>query len=218
MSAPYYEQDGITIYHGDCREVSWPAADLVLTDPPYGIALQEHGRNGYDWSIAGDGDQSLGVAVLERCASIGLATIAFAHCRKPWPGDWRQFLVWDKGPAVGGGGDIKTCWKFTWELVQVARTGTLNFRRDSAVLRFYIERGNYHLHPCQKPLDLLRYLIGKASAPGAVVFDPFMGCGSTLVAAKDLGRRAVGIEVEERYCEIAARRLSQCVLDFGGAA
>jgi DNA modification methylase len=73
-------------------------------------------------------------------------------------------------------------------------------------------------HPTEKPVMLLRQLIEASSLHGDVVLDPFLGSGSTVVAARTEGRRAVGIEIEERYCEIAAKRLAQEVLDFGGAA
>jgi hypothetical protein len=126
---PYYEQDGITIYHGDCREVlpTLESVDLVLTDPPYGVALQEHGRNGHDmrkshtWCVVGDDDQSLGQAVIDQCRAQHLPVVAFASAKRPWAGQWRQHLVWDKGPAVGGGGDIATCWKQTGDPTQLSR-------------------------------------------------------------------------------------------------
>jgi DNA modification methylase len=211
---PYYQDDSVTMYHGDCREML-PSltADLVLTDPPYGIALAEHGRRGYDWTIQGDADQSVGGSVVEACRQ-RWPCVAFASPRHPWPGEWRQFLVWDKGPYIGGGGDIKTCWKFTWELIQVAGTGQLNGKRDSAVLRYWTRQDEFAYHPAQKPTDLLGYLIEKTTQLGATVLDPFMGSGSTLRAAKDLGREAIGIEIEERYCEIAAKRCAQEVLSL----
>lgn len=211
---PYYSQDGVIIYHGDCRDVLplFVPVHLVLTDPPYGIALKEHGRNGYDWTIRGDEDQSLGSDVLARLNH--LPVIAFASPQKPWPGTWRQHLVWDKGPTVGGGGDSATCWKFSWDLIQVARTGRLNGKRDQAVLTYWVTQQDYALHPNQKPLPLLTYLIEKTTDVGGVVLDPFAGSGSTLVAAKQCGRQAIGIEAEEGYCEIAANRLRQGVL-FG---
>jgi DNA modification methylase len=214
---PYYDDGkGIVIYHGDCRDVlpTLGAVDLVLTDPPYGIALEEHGRNGYNWTITGDEDQGVGIEVLGLVA--GLPVIVFASPKKPWPGEWRQYLCWDKGPAVGGGGDRETCWKFDWELIQVARTPALAGKRESSVLRYWIGQRDYALHPNQKPVALLSYLINKAAKPSWTVLDPFMGSGSTLVAAKAMGRRGVGIETDEGYCEIAAKRLAQGVL-FGTA-
>ena len=212
MIAPYYDCDGITIYHGDCREVvpALGAFDLLLTDPPFGIGLKEHGRNGHNWSIVGDHDQSVGIEMLSRFESS--PAIVFASPKKPWPGQWRQFLVWDKGPAVGGGGDRATCWKFDWELIQIRKIPSLNGKRDSSVLRYWIGQSDYALHPNQKPTDLLRYLVWKATIDGDLVVDPFMGSGSTCLAAKLEGRRAIGIEVEEKYCEIAANRLQQEVL------
>ncbi len=217
---PYFERDGITIYHGDCLDILplLDSVDLMLTDPPYGIALKEHGRNGYDWTVMGDTNQEVGEAVIQFARFQDWPIIAFAHHRKPWSGKWRQHLVWDKGPAVGGGGDPATCWKQTWELIQFVGTSKLNGPRDSAVLKFWVGQRDYHDHPCQKPVSLLSYLIEKTSVPYAVVFDPFMGSGSTLVAAMQSGRRAIGIEIEERYCEIAAKRLQQAVLPLVGVA
>jgi len=211
---PYYDRDGITIYCGDAREIlpSLDNADLVLTDPPYGIALEEHGRNGYDWTIAGDHDQDLGQWALDYCRARRFPVVTFASPKKPWLGEWRQHLVWDKGPAVGGGGDPATCWKSTWELIQTWNTGRLNGPRESAVLTYWVGQRDFHDHPCQKPVSLLTYLIQKTTGPDALVVDPFMGSGSTLVAAKNLGRRAIGIELEEKYCEIAVKRLQQQVL------
>lgn len=211
---PYYQGDGVTIYHGDCFEVlpELPKVDLVLTDPPYGISLKENGRNGHNWDISGDKTTVAGRHFLAWCERGNVPTVAFAHPRKPWPSDWRCLLVWDKGPTVGGGGDPSTCWKQTWELIQVARTGKLNGKRDEAVLRYHITQQNYHLHPCQKPIALLSYLIGKTTNVGDLILDSFAGSGSTLLAAKREGRKSIGIEIEEEYCEIAANRLAQGVL------
>lgn len=215
LPKPYYEQDGITIYHADCRDIlpllEPGSVDLVLTDPPYGIAYSNHGRSNSRLDIKGDESMVVGGHAIAWCAENELATVAFSDPMKPWPGNWRQHLVWDKGPAVGGGGDIPTCWKQSWESVQVARTGRLNGPRDEGVLRFHVGPIKPY-HPAEKPIALIKYLIGKTTDCGDVIFDPFMGSGTTLRAAKDLGRRAIGIELEERYCEIAAKRLQQSVL------
>lgn len=212
---PYYDRDGITIFNADCRDVL-PTIDpatvaLVLTDPPYGIGLDDHGSHP-TWSVIGDHDQELGNEVVTFCRSHNWPLIVFASPMKPWHGAWRQHLVWDKGGAVGGGGDIATCWKFTWELIQVAGTGRLNGQRDSAVLQHYTTPADMTLHPCQKPVPLLRYLIQKTTQPSDVVIDPFMGSGSVARACMDTGRCYIGIELSEAYCEIAVSRLSQTVL------
>lgn len=215
---PYYEQDGIQIFHGDCRDIlptlEPKSIDLVLTDPPYGIALQENGRKGYDWNIAGDHSQELGQSVLDWAGSHSLPVVTFASPKKPWIGKWRQHLVWDKGPAVGGGGDPSTCWKTTWELIQIARTPKLNGSRDSAVLKYWVGQRDYHDHPAQKPIALMAYLITKSTQPNDLVIDPFMGSGPIAKACHMTGRRYIGIELEERYCEIAAKRLQQSVLNL----
>ncbi len=222
MMAPYYDRDDIQIFHADCLDVlptiEPTAVDLVLTDPPYGIALEEHGRNGYDWTVAGDHDQEIGQAVIDRFRMERTPMLVFASPKRPWAGEWRQHLVWDKGPAVGGGGDPKTCWKSTWELIQTWNTGVLNGPRESAVLTYWVGQRDYHDHPCQKPESLLRYLIGKTTKPGDLIVDPFGGSGSTARAALDMGRRCILIELEERYCEIAVRRLQQAVLPLGEVA
>lgn len=217
MATPYYEEDGITIYHGDCRELLWGLSPdwLVLTDPPYGINLQNHDKavessRPYGWNVSGDNDQSVGNYVLELLSDY--PTIAFASPDKPWEGEWHQRLVWYKGPAVGGGGEPSMYWKFDWELIQVRNLAKLNGGRDTSVIEQWVTPADFPYHPTQKPHSVLSYLIGKVNS--SVVFDPFMGSGSTLRAAKDLGRRAVGIEIEERYCEIAAKRLSQKVFQF----
>ena len=220
---PYFEEDGITIYHGDCREIlpRLPSVDMVLTDPPYGISLRNHDTTGKggrvpiavsDYSVAGDDSSDSAMFLLEWAKAMPI--ILFASPKNPWPGDWRQWLVWDKGGAVGGGGDIATCWKFDWELIQVSRTGRLNGTRDCSVLRFPVGQNDFVYHPTEKPLSLMSYLAGKTTGPADLILDPFMGSGTTLVACKRLGRRGIGIEIEERYCEIAVKRLSQSVFQF----
>lgn len=218
LPTPYYDRDGITIYHGDCREIlpllEPNSIDLVLTDPPYGIALENHGRNDgkrrdRDWTIANDADTATGQWAIDWAMAAGLPLVAFASPRLPWVGNWRSYLVWHK-PGVGVGGDPALCWMFDWELIQVANNGPLNGPKESGVLRYPISSHAFADHPTVKPLALIRKLIQKHG--GETILDPFMGSGTTLRAAKDLGRRAIGIELEERYVEIAVRRLQQQVL------
>ncbi len=213
---PYYSQSGVEIYHGDCREFldALPLIEIghMLTDPPYGIALANHARgkrrSNRSFAIAGDVDQVVGQEVLTWAHERNVAVTTFANPLRPWLGPWRQCLVWDKGPAVGGGGDPETLWKQSWELIQTSghRRGG---ERDSSVLNFWVTPLNSVLHPAAKPEALMLYLIERLTGSVLVIVDPFMGSGTTLVAAKRLGRSAIGIELEEKYCEIAAKRLQQ---------
>lgn len=214
LGKPFYDDgNGRVIYCGDCLRAidAVRDCDLFLLDLPYGIGLKENGRNGYNWEVANDSDQSFGIQVLS--AIDDRPTIAFASPTKPWPGKWRQYLVWDKGPTVGGGGDPATCWKMTWELIQVRNTPPLTGKRDEAVLKFHVTQRDYALHPCQKPVSLLRYLIEKTAANG-VICDLTCGSGSAIRAAKDLGACSIGFELRHDYCEIAADRLRQNLLAF----
>lgn len=211
---PYFQDDAVQIYLGDCRDIlpSLPKVDLVLTDPPYGIALANHDPNGRrsnrPYTVKNDDTSQIGQEILDYYTAT--PTISFACPEKQWGGNWNQYLVWDKGGGTGGGGEPTMYWYRTWELIQVRSLGRLNGQRDSAVLH-YSGRGNeLLLHPTQKPEELISYLISKVVAN--LILDPFMGSGTTLRAAKNLGRKAIGIEIEERYAEIAARRMQQSVL------
>lgn len=213
---PYYEDSAVVIYHGDCREVlPGVTADVVVTDPPYGIALRNGDVDGHrsdrDFVVIGDDNQSVGLWVLEWAMRRNLCTVVFASPWRPWPGRWRNLIVWDKGGAVGGGGDIKMCLKRSWELIQVFGNGPMNGPRIESVWRFPVTPTDTQAHICAKPIMLMSALIDRFSTTGTIL-DPFMGSGTTLRAAKDLGRKAIGIEIEERYCEIAAKRMQQEVL------
>ena len=205
---PYYEHAGITIYHGDCLDVLPNVrADVLVTDPPYGIS-HESGREGpfQHSQIANDSTTNLRDTVLGMWGE-GPA-IVFGTWRRAAPEKARTALVWDKGPASGMG-DLSLPWKCSWETVFICGSGFTG-RRDEGVLRghsvvTWASRGRRH--PNEKPVTLLSALLSKC--PVGVVLDPFMGSGTTLVAAKNLGRKAIGIEIEERYCEIAAKRLAQ---------
>lgn len=218
MTVPYYSDDAVTIYHGDCREITeWLAADVLVTDPPYGMAHRSSRNGAYgDCSVEGDTDTTV------RDTVVGLwgtkPALIFGRWSMPRPAATRMILTWDKGEHVGMG-DLALPWKPNTEEVYVLGSG-YGGRRGSSVLRHYAIAGTVgrrdqgtRLHPMEKPLGLLRDLIVKC--PSGVIADPFMGSGSTLRAAKDLGRRAIGVEIDERYCEIAARRMGQEVLALG---
>lgn len=214
---PYYQESGITIYHGDCREVlPTLAADAMIADVPYGIGLRNGDVDGHrsdrSFEVCGDLDNEIALACIDWAAAQKIVSIVFASPWKPWPGDARNMIVWDKGGAVGGGGDISTCLKRSWELIQVYRNGPMNGRRIESVWRYPITPKDTKLHICAKPISLMRALICRFTNPVDRIVDPVCGSGPTLVAAKLEGRRAIGIEIEERYCEISANRLKQGVL------
>ena len=202
------------LWHGDCREVLplLAGVDAVVTDPPYGIDLGNHGKgDGYrrktDYTITGDTCQSVGLHVLDWARANDLPILFFASPRKPWPGEWRNLLVWDKGGAVGGGGDVRTCWKQTWELIQVANNGPLYGPRDESVIRCAMMPADSAFHPCQKPVWLMYYLLKKLGP--ACPVDPFMGIGATGIASVNLGLRFIGVEIHRPYFEEACRRIEQ---------
>jgi site-specific DNA-methyltransferase (adenine-specific) len=214
MTEPYYEHAGITIYHGDCREIlPGLEADVVVTDPPYGIGYETNWNKLGGWgrarSIEGDGSTAARDAAL--ALLVGVPALVFGSWKAEPPNGARLRLLWEK-LGSSGMGDLSAPWRPNVEDIFVLGKGWAQVEgRESCVLRFNALCGEQD-HPNEKPGALLRYLIGRC--PAGVILDPFMGSGTTLRAAKDLGRKAIGIEIEERYCEIAAKRLGQEVFAF----
>ncbi len=212
----YYQDESVTLYHGDCREVTgWLAADVLVTDPPYGIAYRTNMGGQFTGKvITGDQDESLRDAVIAMWGDRA-AVVFGSHKQRPYGAPHPMPLVFDKGDVVGMG-DLSWPWKPSYELAWVYGRGWTG-PRTSAVLRYRVLPGNFTArdHPTQKPVGLLTDIIRKA--PPGVIADPFAGSGSTLLAARAQGRRSIGVEVEERYCELIASRLAQGDL-FGGAA
>lgn len=226
---PYYEDDLVTLYLGDCREVTaWLEADVLVTDPPYGMAYVGGAsrHNGPTVPIAGDGTTELRDAALDLWGE--RPAIVFGTWRQPRPARTRTVVVWDKGDSPGMGA-LDLPWGLSHEEVYVLGKGWPVLpnggrrreggtpRRDPSIIRATLVNSQAHDrpdHPTPKPPVLMERLILKTQG---IVADPFTGSGTTLVAAKALGRRSVGIELEERYCEIAAKRLAQDTL-FGGVA
>ena len=212
MTDPYYQDDHCTIYHADCLDlIDRLDFDVVVTDPPYG-SNHASGRDGPFKGTAIANDHSTDERDAMLAAVKNRPALVFGEWRNPIP-EAKQALVWDKGLAAGMG-DLSIPWKPNWEMVFVLGIGFAG-SRGSGVLTGYnvvtwASKGR--THPNMKPVELMRDLIQKC--PDGVVLDPFAGSGSTLRAAKDLGRHAIGIEIEERYCEIAATRLGQEVLAF----
>jgi site-specific DNA-methyltransferase (adenine-specific) len=214
---PYYDDGTCTIYHDDCRDVL-PLIDpasvaLLLADPPYGIGLdtryQSRGRwnGGPKWNrsidhapVHGD-DAPFDPAPLLRFRRLVLWGANHYASRLPDSGSW---LVWDRQSGGSDTTDAELAWTNLGGTVRTYRHLWNGVCRASEI--------GSHLHPTQKPVALMAWIVARWTAPGDLIVDPYMGSGPVLRAAKDLGRRAIGIEIEERYCEIAARRLGQEVL------
>jgi site-specific DNA-methyltransferase (adenine-specific) len=217
-ATPYYDDGTCRIYHGDCREVdAWDIASGVLvTDPPYGMSyVSNFSRYGSTDPIIGDEGPLLRDEILARWGD--RPALVFGTWRVSRPNGVRELIVWDKGETPGMG-DLSLPWGPAHEEIYVLGSGFKGKRRPNVIRCPTIPAGSYSrpAHPTPKPLSLMTGLVTYCP-PGAEVVDPFMGSGTTLRAAKDCGRRAIGVEVDERYCEIAAKRLAQEVLDFGGA-
>jgi DNA modification methylase len=196
---PYYEQDGITIYHGDCRDIATSLEyDAVVSDPPYGMDYDTDGsrftRGGRTLAqVRGDDAPFDPAPWIDRPAILW----GFNHFPGSLPAG--SALVWIKRSEAAFGAflsDAEIAW---WS----KGCGVYAYRDIRHVIACPRE------HPTEKPVGLMAWCVGKVEG---VVLDPFMGSGTTLRAAKDLGRKAIGIEIDERYCEIAAKRLAQKVL------
>ena len=210
VGKPYFRDDSVVIFHADCRDIlpKMPKVDLVLTDPPYGIAYKSGHDGVLPRSIVGDEDTALRDWLLETWAGPALV---FGTWKVAPPLQTRQILIWDTMGALGMGA-LDLPWKPSHQQIYVIGKG-FSGRRSNDVLRFppcQSSAWRGRLHPHEKPLALIKELMGKA--PGDLILDPFMGSGTTLRAAKDLGRLAIGIEINEAYCEIAAKRMAQGVL------
>lgn len=231
---PYYDDGQVTLYHGDALEVlpQLPrgCAHLIVTDPPYGIRYQSGHRivrPDFD-AIAGDEDTDVAIEGL-RLALNCLPPKGHRHVYAFGRYDLSSLplsapveLIWDK--TSWSGGNLALPWGKAHEYIQFAvhRGGAFDQKRNAGALAARMRRGsilrypridgNVLRHPTEKPVDLLRELIESSSRIGETVLDPFAGVGSTLVAARLEGRRAIGIEIEEKYCEVAVQRLQQVVL------
>lgn len=215
---PYYESGGVTLYHGDCRDIlpgTW-GASLLLTDPPYGISYRSNHNSGWrdpvrvKWArdenfpgIIGD-DTPLDPTHLQNAAPLA-AIFGGNYCAAAL-GPSRCWLVWDK--RVETTPDNQSDCELIWT----------NFNLPCRIYR-HLWRGiirageenvsiSEKLHPHQKPIGLLRWIIGYSGIDRGPVLDPYCGSGSTLIAAARLGFPSIGIEIDEAYCEVAAKRLA----------
>ena len=219
---PYYEENGITIYHGDCRDIlpSLPKVDLVLTDPPYGKlagASADGGSkaiggkgfveaNKYDlsWDTYTINHPDLDLIFLHGMNYIIWGANYFWDHFKPT----NSLIVWDKKCQNG--------WDDTFSDGEIAISSygkKLTIYRQLWVGALKSGETVKRQHPTEKPPELMRWILGTyITEPFKTVIDPFMGSGTTLRAAKDLGKNCIGIEINEQFCDIAVRRLQQEVL------
>lgn len=226
MAEPYYADDDCTLYLGDCRDVlpALATVDLLVTDPPYGQAYKSNrGRHG---AIVGD-DGTLALKdwlpaalkVLRRGRHAYIFGARPEDISSEWSLCGMTELIWDK--EVVGMGDLSLPWSRSHEPIlfgvqEISKAnreknygiGAARLRKGSVLRSQRSQSGQNELHPTPKPVDLLRVLIESSSTFDEVVLDPFAGSGSTLVAARLEGRKAVGIEKYEPYCELIAARLT----------
>jgi hypothetical protein len=226
MTAPYYSDDRVTLYHGDCREEGmwWVNGEVLITDPPYGRGWYQHagltdskgrGSSKSHDGIAGDKDTTTRDAALEVWGN--RPAVVFGDPLVTPPRNAAQALVWRK-PADAGVKGARVGHRRDVEMVYLVGPWAAGVGGRSSVITSsgWVAGPSgpaaIHGHPHAKPGDLMEYLVALTTG---TVADPFAGSGATLVAAKALGRTAIGVEIEERYCEVIAKRLAQDVLDFG---
>jgi DNA modification methylase len=223
---PYFEDDAVTIYHADCRDIlpSLGPVDLVLTDPPYGLGAARRNFSGggvrrhmtglvagkaipkRDYGDAAWDDVPAEQATIDALRNLSTWQIIFGGNYFVLP-PARCWLVWDKLRGDTDYADAELAWTNLDRTVRVKR-----FRWNGFLQEHSGRDKEQRWHPTQKPVFVTRWAVEQAPAGVATILDPFMGSGTTLRAAKDLGRKAIGIEIEERYCEIAAKRMAQSVM------
>ena len=234
---PYYQDDAVTIYHGDCREIATALAfDLLVSDPPYGLS-NDHGTSkgpvgsrkvgGF---FAND-SRAEGNEAAQFCVDLGRAVctsfylwLSHRQIANVIPSiesnGWEtRFLVWSKScpppppPGAGWPSGAALC-LYAYTKGRVWSPSASENPRSNVIEADAYRHGNSEKngHPTQMPIACVWEPIRCSSYPGQIILDPYMGSGTTLRAAKELGRKAIGIELEEKYCEIAAKRMAQEVL------
>jgi DNA modification methylase len=213
MIKPYYDQDGITLYLGDCREIL-PQLDVkvdLLTDPPYGIG-EAAGKNksrgllavSKDFGIDNWDDKPVSQDLIDSLISYSEKAIIFGgnYYKVPPSSCW---LIWDKD---NGATDFADC-EMAWTNLTIA-VRRLKWRWQG-MLQEDMANKEFRYHPTQKPLAVMKWCLSFLKDNNAIL-DPFLGSGTTALAAKILGRKCIGIKIEEKYCKIAVERLRQSVM------
>ena len=223
---PYYQDKWVTIYHGDCREIlpqlddvgergeTLPfKADLMLTDPPYGRnEIQNNPSRGKlaiskNYGLGKWDRQPADRALLDSIISRASHSIIFGgnYFGLPASSCW---LVWDKDNEGNDFADCELAWTDFNSAVRIYRW------RWNGMLQEPLSPKDYRCHPTQKPSGLFSLILADYSKEGNTILDPFLGSGTTCYCAKKLNRYSIGIEIEEKYCEIAAKRCSQEVMEL----
>lgn len=238
---PVYDRDGILIYHGDavevCSELDDGAFSCVIGDPPFSSgARQDAGKGvrggmtrGAKWNenwFSRDNLATVGFVCLMRCLCTALFERSTKDAALHLFIDWRMYphlygavestgwiaknlVVWDKESMGMGNG-----YRNQHELILYAEKGAVEFSDRGTPNVLQCPRPDPIFHPTQKPIPLVERLILASTSEGDTILDPFCGSGSILRAAKNLGRRAIGVEADKHYCEVAAGRLAQNVFDY----
>jgi site-specific DNA-methyltransferase (adenine-specific) len=218
---PYYQDEFVTLFHGDCLEITdWLSADVLVTDPPYGI----------DWSpnkgaYRGAGSQVRLSKIIANDSTIEARdealklwgdkpAIAFGSWRMPRPINTKHRLIWHKkGQAPG---PANAPFMTQDEEIYIIGEGFISTSPPMRSVITTTEARSVEVtkigHPTPKPIGLMELLISRC--PEGVIADPFAGSGATLIAARNLGRKVIGVELEEKYCELIANRLGQAVFQF----
>ena len=215
----YFQDDDVVIYCADCRDIlpKLPKVDLVLTDPPYGISIVKNGMVGADFGVANKGKYTDVIGDVDK----DIAKLAFSYLVKvadkliifggnyfldflPPSDGW---LIWDKRGDTGirnTFADGEMAWCSFHTPVRIYRQLWNGMIREG--------EHDKRLHPTQKPHGIISSILRDFSKEGDLILDPFLGSGTTAYSAKKLGRKCIGIEISEKYCEIARNRLRQSVM------
>lgn len=214
---PYYQDDAVTIYHGDCRTLlPFITADSLVSDPPYGVNLKPNKtkqranylhKNSY-LSYDDTPENFLNEIIPAIITSLSRTRRGLVFCGVS------KVCHFPEPAAMGGiflpSGCGRTAWGFTQfsPCLLYGQAPEIHKGCKPTVLRSTVATED-NGHPCPKPIEWMTWAVNLSSIQCETILDPFMGSGTTLRAAKDLGRKAIGIEIEEKYCEIAAKRMAQ---------
>lgn len=220
MPKPYFENELVTLYHGDCLEITdWLDADVLVTDPPYGVAWKSGTMSNANIPVSEKINNDEKPDVRDKSLELwgSKPALVFGSWKVARPLGTRHRLIWHKRANIPG--MRSHAWFSADEEIYVLGTGFVGKPEQNVLVTDDRRDGAYGEvarlgHPTPKPVGLMERLITKC--PDGVIADPFAGSGATLVAARNLGRKVIGIELEEKYCELIANRLSQEAFDFGG--